>query len=138
MNCAKCGGRLDSIGTAEGVELDFCSSCKGILFDHGEVAEYFELARDIPDLRAMVMKGRRTDRKCPKCGGAWLEIPYDQEDDLLIDLCTRCGVVWLDYGEFPKLERIAARMSDPKSKLLRAVKLVEDKGYQVIGWKKGV
>jgi len=124
------------MGTAEGVTLDFCSGCSGMLFDHGEVAEYFELSRDIPDLHTDLKKqARRTKFKCPKCGGAWVEIPYSLHDNLLIDLCLKCGAVWLDKGEFPKLEKIAVGLEDPKSKLLRAARLVERRGYQVIGWK---
>jgi Zn-finger nucleic acid-binding protein len=138
MNCPKCNGNLAPFGTSEGVELDFCDGCFGILFDQGEVAEYFELAKDIPDLTTDLKLARKTDITCPKCAhGAWLEIPYKPGGDLLIDLCPGCGAVWLDKGEFPKLEKLAAAMSDPKSKLLRAANAVEMKGYQIIGLKKG-
>lgn len=138
MNCPKCSGDLSPLGTAEGVELDFCSGCNGMLFDHGEVAEYFELSKDIPALHAdLKSQARRTEIKCPKCGGDWVEIPYTLEDNLLVDLCLKCGAVWLDKGEFPKLEKIAVRLEDPKSKLLRATKLVERRGYKILGWKRG-
>ncbi len=136
MKCVKCGGELAGMGTTEGVEVDFCSSCHGILFDHGEVAEYFELAVDVPDLVMDLDLARKTDLKCPKCSGAWVEIPYVPQENLLIDLCTGCGAIWLDKGEFPKLEAIAAKLDDPKAKLLRAAKTVERKGYQVVGFKK--
>jgi len=135
MKCPKCGGELGPFGTAEGVELDFCSGCFGMLFDQGEVAEYFELSKDIPDLTTDLKKARRTDLVCPKCNGTWLELPYAPQENLLIDLCTGCGAIWLDKGEFPKLEQIALRLEDPSSKLLKAVRLVERKGYQIVGWK---
>jgi len=136
MKCPKCSGAIAPIGTSEGVELDFCSGCFGMLFDQGEVAEYFELSKDIPDLTTDLKQAKRTDFVCPKCGGKWIEIPYAPGENLVIDLCTGCGAVWLDKGEFPKLEKIAAGMGDPQSKLLKAVKLVERKGYQVVGWKR--
>jgi uncharacterized protein len=136
MKCPKCTGKIEPIGTSEGVELDFCGGCFGMLFDQGEVAEYFELTKDIPDLTTDLKQARRTDFACPKCDGKWIEIPYAPGDNLLIDLCTGCGAVWLDKGEFPKLEKIAAAMGDPQSKLLKAVKLVERKGYQIVGWKR--
>lgn len=136
MKCPKCTGNIAPIGTSEGVELDFCDGCFGVLFDQGEVAEYFELSKDIPDLTTDLKQARRTDFTCPKCGGNWIEIPYAPGENLVIDLCTKCGAVWLDKGEFPKLEKIAAGIGDPQSKLLKAVKLVETRGYQVIGWKR--
>jgi Zn-finger nucleic acid-binding protein len=136
MKCPRCGGHLAPFGTSEGVELDFCSDCSGMLFDQGEVAEYFELSKDIPDLTTDLKQARKSSLSaCPKCGGNWVEIPYAPSDNLLIDLCTQCGAVWLDKGEFPKLEKMAVAMEDPKSKLLRATQLIERRGYQVIGWK---
>jgi Zn-finger nucleic acid-binding protein len=137
MKCPKCNGEIGPIGTSEGVELDFCGGCFGMLFDQGEVAEYFELSKDIPDLTTDLKQARKTDFACPKCGGSWIEIPYTPGENLLIELCTGCGAIWLDKGEFPKLERIAAGLEDPRSKLLRAARLVERRGYQVIGIKKG-
>lgn len=137
MKCPKCSGELNPIGTSEGVELDFCSSCNGILFDHGELGEFFELPEDIPELVDVWGGGRETDLSCPKCPGTFVEISYVQGGDLKVDLCRKCGAVWLDRGEFPKLEAIAARMEKPRTKLMRAVKQVEKKGYQVIGVRRG-
>ncbi len=137
MKCPKCGGdRFEAIDTAEGVELDFCADCGGVLFDAREVAEYFELDRDIPDLKAVKDKAAWSGIECPKCEGRWAELPYRDGDDLLIDLCTTCGVIWLDKGEFPKLEALAARIDKPSSKILRAVKTVERQGYQVLGFRR--
>jgi len=138
MKCPKCGSeKFGPLDTAEGVQLDFCPDCGGLLFDAREVAEYFELDKDIPDLAAVKADAKWSNVTCPKCGGKWAEIPYVKGEDLLIDLCTHCGVIWLDRGEFTKLEAIAAAMDSPKSKLLRAVKTVERQGYQVLGFKRG-
>jgi Zn-finger nucleic acid-binding protein len=127
---------MTAMGTSEGVTLDFCESCQGMLFDHGEVAEYFELSKDVPDLAQDLKQARKSGNACPKCGGHWVEIPYVPADNLLIDLCTKCGAIWLDKGEFPKLEKLAAGLESPRTKLLRAVCLVEKKGYRVLGWKR--
>jgi len=136
MKCPKCSGELSSLGTSEGVTVDFCPGCKGVLFDSGEVAEYFELSADIPDLKADLKSARRTGISCPKCASPWIELPYTPGDDLRIDLCSGCRAVWLDAGEFPKLERIAASLDNPSSKLMRAVRNIERKGYRIIGWKR--
>jgi Zn-finger nucleic acid-binding protein len=136
MECPKCHGNIAPIATHEGVELDFCSGCSGILFDAGELAEYFELATDIPELPTNLDNATDTDFKCPKCSNMWIEIRFQSTETLLIDLCRHCGVLWLDKGEFPRLEALAARIGTPKSKLLAAAKNVEKRGYQVIGYDK--
>ncbi len=128
MNCPKCEGKLEPMGTREGVHLDFCMSCKGVLF---------ELGQDIPDFDAMVKGARPTFIPCPRCGASWLEMPYAAAGYLLIDLCPGCGVVWLDKGEFPKMEALAGQVGSPKSKLIRAVKVVERRGFQVLGFRRG-
>ena len=137
MDCPKCGSDvLSTIDTSEGVELDFCADCGGVLFDAKEVAEYFELDRDIPDLRAVKDNAKWSGIDCPKCDGKWVELPYKAGEGLLIDLCTTCGVIWLDKGEFPKLEAIASKIDTPSSKILRAVKTVERRGFRVLGFRK--
>ncbi|MBM4371680.1 MAG: zf-TFIIB domain-containing protein, partial [Deltaproteobacteria bacterium] len=126
MNCPKCGGaRLGPLGTSEGVTLDFCPDCRGLLFDPGELAETFELEKDFPDLRAVRAEARRSGITCPACGTGWVELPWQAGTDLVLDLCPGCGLVWLDKGEFPKLEALAAGLDSPSSRLLRAVKTVE-------------
>ena len=61
MKCPKCSGEIAPIVTSEGVELDFCGGCFGMLFDHGEVAEYFELSKDIPDLTTDLTQARKPE-----------------------------------------------------------------------------
>ncbi len=44
--------------------------------------------------------------RCPKCEGALYEADYDH---VKIDVCDKCGGVWLDAGE---LAQIAAKEED--------------------------
>jgi Zn-finger nucleic acid-binding protein len=61
------------------------------------------------------------------------ELRYSKLDELLIDLCARCHGIWLDPGEVPRLERLAARVEKPEGRILGAVRRLEDKGYMVLG-----
>lgn len=133
MKCPKCSGVVAAFGTSEGVELDFCSGCSGILFDAGEVSEYFELASDFPDFPKTLEHQKSTEFECPKCDDTWVEVRFEQNESLMLDLCRGCGVIWLDKGEFPRLEALAARLGDPRSKLMRAMVSVEKRGYSVLG-----
>lgn len=136
MNCPKCNGTMTPMGMSDGVEVDFCSGCGGILFDAGEVAESFQLSVDIPAIQLDLKLAKPTGHMCPKCSKPWVEIPYAPGEGLLIDLCTGCGSIYLDKGEFPKLRRIAAYVERPHSRIMRAVKGIQDKGYEVLGYQK--
>ncbi len=136
MNCPKCNGQLNAMGLADGVEVDFCSGCSGILFDAGEVAESTHLAQDIPALKD-VSRAKVTGFLCPKCSKPWVEVPYLSGRDLMIDLCTGCGSIFLDKGEYPQLLQLAMVMDQPQSRIMRALKGMKEKGYEVMGVQKG-
>lgn len=137
MKCPKCQDELHVI-TFEGVDVDFCSGCKGIWFDEDEVAFAMELPEDIPQLADVQKQARQTDYECPRCGSSSMleEMKFTPVNELLIDRCPQCKGIWLDNQEFPKLERIAAHIGDPKSKILLASKQLQAKGYQVLGIQK--
>lgn len=137
MNCPKCSGELRELTSAEGVTLDFCSGCKGLWFDPGEVSAYFELSKDIPDLDAARATAATTELACPKCGKPLEEMRYTAASDLVIDRCSGCGGIWLDAGEVPRLEKLAARIESPRSRLLGMVKGLKDQGYEILGTTRG-
>lgn len=136
MNCPKCHGTMNPMGMSDGVDVDFCTGCGGILFDAGEVAESFQLSSDIPALKLDIQQAKTTGLTCPKCSKPWVEIPYAPGEGLLIDLCSGCGAIYLDKGEFPKLRKIAAYLERPNSRIMRAVKGIQAKGYEVLGVQK--
>jgi Zn-finger nucleic acid-binding protein len=134
MNCPKCRSATNQM-TIEGVELDFCPTCKGMWFDKDEVAFLEELPDDVPDISEVEKDARKTDYDCPRCGIKLEEMKFMKVQDLLIDLCPQCKGIWLDEGELSKLEGIAAHIGDAKSKIIRACKQLQEKGYQVVGVK---
>jgi Zn-finger nucleic acid-binding protein len=130
MTCPKCGDALHEVDSAERVALDFCSGCKGLFFDAGEVAVYFELSRDLPDLDQAKAATQPTNLACPKCGKGFEELRYSALGDLVIDRCTGCGGIWLDRGEVPRLEALSAKLEAPGSRVLRAMREIHGKGYR--------
>ena len=132
MQCPKCTGELKEIDSSEGVTLDFCGSCKGLWFDAGEVADYFELARDIPDLERARATAKPSQMRCPKCSHNLEELRYSAFHNLVVDRCANCGGIWLDQGEVPTLERMSASLEKPASRILRVVRGLSDKGYMIL------
>ena len=132
MQCPKCPGELREIDSSEGITLDFCGACRGLWFDAGEVADYFELAKDVPDLDQASATAKPTDFVCPKCKHTLVELRYSGLHQLVVDRCAKCGGIWLDQGEVPTLERLSASLEKPASRILRVVRGLSGKGYVVL------
>lgn len=139
MKCPKCrANTLDPFGVVEGVHVDFCSSCKGIWFDEGELAFYTEMPMDIPKLEAALSNGRDTGLECPKCSPPFslIEVNYVQGQHPLLDLCPRCKGIFVDRGEMPQIERLTTKIRG--AEVIGVVaKQLEAKGYQILGVEKG-
>ncbi len=134
MNCPKCRSEIHEM-KIEGVDLDFCSGCKGIWFDKDEMAFMVELHVDMPELEKVKKNAKKTDYDCPRCGSKLEEMKFSKPKDLLVDRCPQCHGIWLDKLELPKVEAIAATIGDPKSKIMLASKQFHDRGYQILGVK---
>lgn len=46
MNCPKCSGEL-KIAERQGIEIDYCNSCRGIWLDAGELDKIIDRSRPI-------------------------------------------------------------------------------------------
>ncbi len=132
--CPKCASpTLQPFRSSENVEVDFCSSCKGIWLEKGETAAYVELSADIPDLATALRTARETRHACPDCAGSTLvEIRYSPKHDLLVDYCRKCGGVWLDAGELDKLETVSAAAESAAKKLGRIFAELDKAGYKAL------
>lgn len=133
MNCPKCKDTPIHEMRIEGVDVDLCSSCLGIWFDKDELAFMAELPVDVPNFSVLRDAARPTEYLCPRCGEKLEEICFMEVEDLLIDRCPTCQGIWLDKGELPKIEKVAARLGDAKSKIMLAGKQLHQKGYQILG-----
>ena len=132
MNCPKCQGALHEM-EIEGVKVDFCSPCKGIWFDKDEMAFMAELPADLPEADVQ-QSAVATDFDCPRCNNVKLHaMKFVKAEALIIDRCPACHGIWLDKGELPKVEKIAAHIGDAKSKILFVSKQLRKKGYQILG-----
>jgi Zn-finger nucleic acid-binding protein len=133
MICPKCRqDTLTSFGQMEGVDIDFCSGCKGIWYDKGELAFYVEAGDDVPDLAATLSAGRPAGCACPRCQVELIESHYVPGEPLLIDICPRCHGVFLDRGELPQVEKLAAQRGG-LGKVMSTMQALEQQGYAILG-----
>ena len=109
MNCPNCKKETLEKITFHKNQIDRCSQCHGIWFDHGELRK----TKDEEDqflkwLDVDLWKdGKRfqissSPKTCPVCKVNLYEVNYG-ESDIKVDICNKCKGVWLDEGEFKKI-----------------------------------
>jgi Zn-finger nucleic acid-binding protein len=95
------------LATEGRVTFAVCRHCDGAWFSH-EAIEGPDRAR-LPERTNRPRKNAPSPavRSCPQCA-----VPLDAEkiDDVLIDVCPKCGGVWLDPGEYQAARRRSARI----------------------------
>lgn len=87
----------------QGIEVDFCISCRGLWFDGGEIALLGEsLGREIDPLalgEPLQRPVRERARKCPRCDVRMSKVELEAKRPTLADRCPREHGLWLDSGE---------------------------------------
>ena len=103
------------------IELDYCTACKGVWFDSGElelilkshgpeeVKLFLDNILDSPEATSSEKK-----RKCPICGHKMKKTTLGEKPKTLIDLCSKEHGVWFDGGEVTQLIRHLAGEHPPK------------------------
>ena len=134
MNCPSCSSALSGI-KHEGVSLDFCSVCKGLWFDAGEVSSYFELSQDLPTLSGVSRQEQPSGMNCPRCSNAMTQMLYAPPNELTIDRCSSCGGMWFDKGQVQVLHKLSATLEEPKSRFAGVASALDAQGYQIVGYK---
>ncbi len=123
MNCPKCIGKLQkkdievnetsadgrSVNTYN-LEIDQCFSCGGVWFDKGELEKYTKERLTIVDSPSV---GKELDKEldlkegnCPRCQIALKKKPYKKDSSITLDICEKCGGVWLDSTEIDRIEKL--------------------------------
>ena len=103
------------------IELDYCSSCKGVWFDSGEMellleAHGLEEAKVFLDnlLNSQEAVSSEKKRNCPICGHKMKKTTIGEQPKILIDICNKEHGLWFDGGEVTQLMRHLAAEHLPK------------------------
>ncbi len=112
-HCPKCKTTklVEKTLSDETTKIDICPDCKGGWFDGGELETVLSVA--IKDL-APPEAAEKTSRVCPKCLIPLSQIRYPVTS-IMVDVCEDCRGIWLDRGEFQRLNENRAKYQD-KSK----------------------
>lgn len=121
--CGVCRGALLEAVVA-GAAVRQCERCRGILVRRVEFAPLVRYLRSrAGGAGSMPRPLNRDDLRrllhCPFCGQKMDTHPYYGPGNIVIDLCPRCCLIWLDRGE------LAAIMAAPGRDRGQAVDLAE-------------
>jgi Zn-finger nucleic acid-binding protein len=100
MNCPACRASM-AILEYNGVDLDFCFSCRGCWLDAGELGLILNGTPDRPeDLK--LEKSSRGKRRCPRCGSR-MRVGPAPATGVEVDACPAGHGLWLDAGELEQI-----------------------------------
>ena len=90
---------LDNIHT-----IEYCEQCRGVLVPRSVFADVVNTRRAFAagaPVTPSPLDGRELQRHvvCPRCQGQMDVHPYYGPGNIVIDTCSRCDVIWLDFGE---------------------------------------
>lgn len=128
-----CTKTLHQFTTSEGITIDMCDTCRGMFFEKGELGDTLEISVDVPGGTERVAQAKVAMKECPRCAVYMKELPFLEDEDLLIDVCEECGGIWTDSGEFHKLEHLCTKVESAGSRFGMTLKKLDEKGYRVLG-----
>lgn len=104
--CPKCRVEVMRQEIHSGVRIDRCPVCKGVFLDQGELEALFEanIAGGVDALTSTGVSDMLDEviAWCMRCGGEMG--PVKTIAGVLINVCDRCGTVFLDQGELAALD----------------------------------
>lgn len=92
------------------IELDYCTNCRGVWFDSGELELLMEsMEMESPNqlfgdiVNSPEAASTEKKRKCPLCGHKMKKTIIGEQPEILIDVCQQGDGLWFDGGEVGQL-----------------------------------
>jgi Zn-finger nucleic acid-binding protein len=107
IECPKCWVtmRQDEVDVfGPNIIIDRCPECGGIWLDPGELNKLLKDRKLSNYLTKHIGTQSKSKLVCPRCG--WL-MDIETAEEVEVDVCLKCGGVWLDYGELEKLRDLS-------------------------------
>jgi len=106
LMCPKCRKEPMRPETFEGIEIDRCPVCKGLFFDKGELEAMLAKGEgnvaDTLGFNAISDAMDAIAAQCPRCDRRM--DPMVGAANVRMDVCSKCGGVFLDQGELATLQ----------------------------------
>ena len=88
--------------------IQFCARCRGVLLSRTTFAAVISRRRawaTTPPIEPLPLDRSALTRElsCPSCSQRFETYPHYGPGNVVIDNCTRCDVIWLDFGEMRQI-----------------------------------
>lgn len=119
MNCPACKHSMVILELNQ-VEIDYCSDCKGIWLDNGELELIFSNANQKEISKSFIVKKDidEAKRRCPICKKKMDKIEFENTG-IILDRCSNNHGLWFDSGELKALLKSAEDNNNKMIDLLR-------------------
>jgi Zn-finger nucleic acid-binding protein len=101
VNCPVCNVPLIAV-EREQIEIDYCISCRGLWFDHGELeilGEKMKLKIDPATLVDAATTTSERPRQCPRCAKMMRKQQFNSKGRVIVDRCPDNQGIWFDASE---------------------------------------
>ena len=119
MNCPACKNPMVILELNQ-VEIDYCTACKGIWLDRGELDLIFSSSekKEIAKLFSVKNNLDEIKRRCPVCKKEMNKVEFENTG-IIIDSCSNEHGLWFDSGE---LKSILKSAEEENSKIINMLK----------------
>ena len=113
FNCPVCKTGLIT-GSIEDHRILYCPACHGVLANQQAFASLVTFLRanaDTPAVQPKPLDPKALQRllHCPACAKKMDTHPYGGPGNVVIDICTKCQLIFLDQGEIHKITSAPGR-----------------------------
>ena len=116
MNCPVCKDPMIVL-ELEQVEIDYCTNCKGIWLDSGELELLLENEQERKSLFESFkedLSSKERSYSCPICGKRMSKVFVGEQNQVLIDKCRKDHGLWFDQGELKSVIENASKNKENK------------------------
>jgi Zn-finger nucleic acid-binding protein len=102
------------------VEIDYCSACKGIWLDNGELELIFSNSNQKEISKSFTVKKDfdEAKRRCPICKKKMEKVEFENTG-IILDRCTNNHGLWFDSGELKSILKSAEENNNKMIDLLK-------------------
>jgi Zn-finger nucleic acid-binding protein len=104
------------------VEIDYCTNCKGIWLDRGELDLIFSTAdkKEIAKSFSAKTEFDEVKRRCPICKKKMDKVEFENTG-IILDRCTNNHGLWFDRGELKSLLKSAEEKNNKMIDLIKEI-----------------
>lgn len=121
MNCPACKNPMVILELNQ-VEIDYCSECKGIWLDNGELDLIFSTSdrKEISKSFSIKNDFDEIKRRCPNCKKKMDKVEFESTG-IIIDKCIDEHGVWFDSGELKSILKTAEKQNSRIIDMLKEI-----------------